>query len=107
MSKTMAVWVIVACALITFMWRVIPFLVFHGDRKMPPILDRLKDLLPAAVMAILVVYGLKGLTSADGHEALAMIIASIFVAGIHIWKKNTILSVFLGTAVYMILLNVF
>lgn len=104
MSKTEAFWLILVCFLITLMWRALPFL-FFGKRQMPKVLERLKDLLPSAIMAILLVYGLKGLSGASGHDAFAMIAASAFTAIIHLWRKNTILSVFLGTLAYIILLN--
>ena len=105
MDKTEAFWLIVVCFLITLMWRSLPFLFFGGKHQMPKILEKLKDLLPSAIMAILLVYGLKGLHGSNIHDASAMIIASLFTAGIHLWKKNTIVSVFLGTVVYIVLLN--
>ena len=106
MNKTTAAIVIVLCACIIYFERALPWLAF-GKKEMPPMVKRLSDLLPPALMAILVVYGLKGLTTSDTHTAIAMIVASIFTAIIHIYKKNQILSVFLGTALYMILLNCF
>lgn len=105
MNKTTAALALVLCAIIVYFERSLPWLAF-GKREMPPLIKKLSDLLPPALMAILVVYGLKSLTTSDFHTSVAMIIASIFTAIIHIYKKNQILSVFLGTAVYMILLNV-
>jgi branched-subunit amino acid transport protein AzlD len=106
MNKTTAAIIIVLCACIIYFERALPWLAF-GKKEMPPMVKRLSDLLPPALMAILVVYGLKGLTTSDAHTVIAMIVASIFTAIIHIYKKNQILSVFLGTALYMILLNCF
>lgn len=105
MNKTTAAIALVLCACIVYFERCLPFLAF-SKREMPPLIKKLSDLLPPALMAILVVYGLKSLTTSDAHTAIAMIVASIFTAIIHIYKKNQILSVFLGTALYMILLNV-
>lgn len=105
MNKMTAAIVLVLCAGIVFFERSIPWLIF-GKRKMPVIMERLATLLPPALMAILVVYGLKGLPTSDTHTMIALIVASIFTACIHIVKKNQILSVFLGTAVYMFLLNI-
>ncbi len=106
MNKLTAAILIVICSCIIYLERSLPWLAF-GKRTMPSKIKKLSDLLPPALMAILVVYSLKGLTSADFHSAIALIISSIFTALIHIYKKNQILSVFLGTAVYMILLNCF
>ena len=106
MNKLTAAILIVICSCIIYLERSLPWLAF-GKRTMPSKIKKLSDLLPSALMAILVVYSLKGLTSTDFHSATALIISSIFTALIHIYKKNQILSVFLGTAVYMILLNCF
>ncbi len=106
MNKYTAAIMIVLCSCIIYFERSLPWLAF-GKKAMPSKIKKLSDLLPPALMAILVVYSLKGLMTADFHSASAMIIASIFTALIHIYKKNQILSVFLGTAVYMVLLNCF
>ena len=106
MNKLTAAILIAVCSCIVYLERSLPWLAF-GKKTMPSKIKKLSDLLPPALMAILVVYSLKSLTIADFHSASAMIIASIFTALIHIYKKNQILSVFLGTAVYMILLNCF
>ncbi len=106
MNKFTAAIVIVLCSIIIYFERSLPWLAF-GKRTMPIKIKKLSDLLPPALMAILVVYSLKSLTTADFHSAISMIVASIFTALIHIYKKNQILSVFFGTAVYMILLNCF
>lgn len=105
MSKTTAAIALVLCSCIVYFERCLPWLAF-GKREMPPLIKKLSDLLPPALMAILVVYGLKSLTTSDTHTMMAMVVASVFTAMIHIYKKNQILSVFLGTALYMILLNV-
>lgn len=107
MSRGNAVLVIVLCAAITYFWRVLPFAVFSGKRKMPPVLDSLGKLLPAAVMMILVVYSYRSMMNTDGHTALMMIVAGIVTAVIHLKRRNTILSVFVGTFVYIVLLNWF
>lgn len=105
MNKTTAAIVLVLCACIVFFERCLPWLLF-GKREMPVLMKKLSDLLPPALMAILVVYGLKNVTVVDMHTGVAMCAASVFTVIVHLWKKNQILSVFLGTAMYMILLNV-
>ena len=71
---------------------------------MSPILSRLAMVLPAAIMAVLVVYGLKDTLSADWTVWAATIAGCGSVMALHAWKHNTILSVFAGTAVYIALL---
>lgn len=85
--------------------RFLPFLLFRNTGKMPKIIDDLAKALPAAMMGLLVVYCLKdcSFASVSGVVPVAAGIAS--VAGLHLWKRNTILSIAGGTAVYMILLR--
>lgn len=107
MSRSNALMAMVLCALITYFYRSVPFIAFSGKRKMPAALERLGKLLPAAIMMILVVYSFRSLPTADGHTALCMIVAAFVTGIIHVVKKNTILSVFAGTFVYIFLLNFF
>ena len=57
-----------------------------------------------AIMAVLVVYGLKDTLSADWTVWAATIAGCGSVMALHAWKHNTILSVFAGTEVYIALL---
>ena len=52
---------IAVCALCTVALRVAPFALFRGGRQMPPAVRRLAMKLPAAIIAVLVVYCLKAL----------------------------------------------
>lgn len=106
MDKSTAAIALVLCTMIIFIERSLPWIIF-GKREMPKIMKRLSQLLPSALMAILVVYSLKSLTTSDLHTVLSMSIASVFTVLFHLWKKNQILSVFLGTVVYMLILNLF
>ena len=106
MNHTEAVILIVICACIVFFERSLPWIAF-GKKEMPKIVKILSDLLPSSLMVILVVYSLKSLTTSDFHDSFALISASIFTAIFHYYQKNQILSVISGTAVYMIILNVF
>lgn len=99
-------WLAIAViALVTALLRFLPFLIFNGRIKTPKIIERLGSLLPAAIMAMLVVYCLKGVsfTSADGF--LPELIASAIVAVSYIWKRNTLISIILGTVSYMLLVQ--
>lgn len=92
---------------ITFGLRALPFLAFGGKSKLPPLVAELAATLPAAIMAVLVVYCLRGMPGAASGENLAMLAACAVVIGLHLWRKNTLLSVCAGTAVYMMLLTMF
>ena len=95
-----------ASAVITFLLRALPFLLFHGDRKMPEWLARLGSVLPSAIMAVLIVYCLRGAKSDVMHTGVPGLIAVLLTTVIYRWKHQTLLSIFLGTAVYMMLIRV-
>lgn len=105
MSVRNVITVFVICALITYFYRALPFL-FFSHVKVPAVIEKLKDVLPAAFMAILVVYCFKSVPSASIREILYLASGALTTVFVHLWKRNTILSVILGTAVYMFLLNV-
>ena len=90
---------------ITYTLRALPFLAFGGERKMPRLMQRLAVTLPPAIMAALVVYCLKALPTQSATEWLPTVSAVAVVVTLHLWKRNTILSVFGGTACYMLLLQ--
>ena len=95
-----------ASAVITFLLRALPFLLFHGDKKMPEWLARLSSVLPSAIMAVLIVYCLRGAKGDMAHTGVPGLIAVLLTAVIYRWKHQTLLSIFLGTAVYMMLIRV-
>lgn len=97
-----SVLIVVICAVCTFATRVIPFALFRGNRKMPDSVSRLAQLLPPAIIAVLVVYCLRGIPS-QGIAANAVTLISVaLVAILHLWKKNTLFSIGAGTVFYMI-----
>ena len=92
-------------ALVTAAIRFLPFWVFRGGRPVPLIVEKLGRVLPAAIMGMLVVYCLKGVSfTALGGWAPAL--AACLVTGVlHVWKRNTLLSIIAGTVCYMILVQ--
>ena len=97
---------ILISALVTFSLRALPFLLFSGDRKMPDWLSRLGAVLPSAIMAVLIVYCLKGVKSDIIGTGVPSAIAVLVVALSYKWKHSTFLSILFGTAVYMVLLRI-
>lgn len=77
---------------ITFLIRAFPFLVFK-KRQMPAFLKEIADKLPPAIIAVLVIYCLKGPLTVLGTETIAAVIAIAGVVILHLWKRNTLLSV--------------
>ena len=96
---------IVVSALITFGLRALPFVLFRGGRSMPEWMQRLGQVLPSAIMAVLIIYCLKGAKSNPAGVGIPGIIAVGVVAASYKWKHNTFISIIAGTAVYMVMLR--
>ena len=92
-------------AVITIALRAIPFLIFGGRRKAPQFIINLSNLLPYAVMAMLVVYCLKNVSFTSVNTFVPELISCVIVIVLHLWKHNTILSIVAGTVIYMLLVQ--
>lgn len=92
-------------ALVTAMLRFLPFVVFSGNRETPKIIEKLGRILPYAIMGMLVVYCLKGLSFSSISGFLPALIASLTVGILYVWKRNTLISIICGTVCYMILIQ--
>ena len=94
---------IVMSALITFGLRALPFVLFRVGRSMPEWMQRLGQILPSAIMAVLIVYCLKGAKSNPIGIGIPGIIAVAVVVASYKRKHNTFISIIVGTAAYMIM----
>lgn len=93
-------------ALVTALLRFLPFLVFHGKRPIPRKIQHLGAVLPYAVMAMLVVYCLKGISFTNTSGWLPPALSTGAVVLLHIRKRNTLLSIVGGTICYMLLIRI-
>ena len=98
--------VIAVASIVTMLIRAFPFAVFGGDKKRPAVIDYLADVLPYAIMGMLVVYCLKNVSLVTAPHGLSEMIACVMVVLLHLWKRNTLLSIIAGTAAYMFLIQV-
>lgn len=92
-------------ALVTALLRFLPFLIFGRGRETPKLLEKLGRLLPYAIMAMLVVYCLKGVSFTGISGFLPELIACMVTGALYIWKRNTLLSILCGTVCYMLLVQ--
>lgn len=104
-SRTYAVIAILLAALMTFLTRAIPFALFGGNKKMPNAVHYLGKVLPPAIIATLLIYCLRNMELFSLASVLPQVIAIAVVAVLHLWKRNTLLSIAGGTVVHMILLQ--
>lgn len=96
---------ILAVALATMFTRALPFFLF-ARRRLPRAVVYLGRALPPAIMAALVVYCLKGVDVLHAPYGMAEFVGVAVVVLVHGWRKNTLLSIFAGTACYMALIRI-
>lgn len=96
--------IIAVMALGTIFLRFLPFILF--SKGTPKAILYLGNVLPRAIMAMLVVYCLKGISFTKSPHALPEIISVLLVVLLHKWKHNTLLSILVGTICYMVLVQV-
>ena len=92
-------------ALVTIALRFLPFWVFGENRTTPPLITHLGKVLPFAIMGMLVVYCLKDVKLTAAPFGIPEAIGCALVASLHIWKRNTLLSIGAGTLCYMLLVQ--
>ena len=123
LTPAQAIASIAVMAVVTFLTRFLPFLLFDRGEEPPKLVLYLGRVLPPAVIAMLIIYCLRNpalTVSPELTETLSgwwAAIVSFFVGWapqlisgavtvvLHVWKKNNLLSIFSGTILYMILVQ--
>lgn len=103
---THAALIIAVAGAVTLLLRFLPFLIFGGKRETPPFIVYLGKVLPYAIMGMLVIYCLRGISFTAAANFLPELIACAVVVLAHVWKRNTLLSIISGTVCYMLLVQV-
>ena len=101
--NTHAALLVMTMSAVTVLLRFLPFLLFR--RKTPPCVSRLGEILPAAIIGMLVVYCLKDTVLTKFPFGAPEILAGLAVVGLQAWKRKSLLSILGGTAVYMVLIR--
>ena len=104
MTVTQSAITIIVIALATMLTRFFPFLIYPEGKRPPSFITYLGSVLPYAVIGLLIVYCLKDALFTSYH-GLPELISIAFITVLHKLKKNTLLSVGLGTILYMFLVQ--
>ena len=100
------IWASVAVmALVTAALRFLPFVIFRSNMKTPRMIDKLGKMLPCAIMGMLVVYCLKDVSVTSASEWVPALIGCLVVGVLYVWKRNTLISILVGTLSYMVLVQ--
>ncbi len=105
MTLTQRLVTIALCALATMLTRFLPFLLFSSRRPTPKYVRYLGGALPPAIFGMLVVYCLKNVSIVSGSHGLPELIAIAVTVGLHLWKRQTLLSIAGGTIAHMLLIQ--
>lgn len=89
----------------TMLTRFLPFLLFPAEKPTPKLVQKLGRILPAAVFGLLIVYCLKNVSFLSGSHGLPELISIALVTALHLWKRQTLLSIAAGTVCYMLLIQ--
>lgn len=106
MSTVHTLLIIGVMALVTLFTRALPFLLFDHGEQPPRWISYLVQVLPPAMMALLVVYCLRNIDLLAGNHGLPQLICVAVAALLHLWKGNTLVSIFGATALYMALIRI-
>lgn len=88
----------------TMATRFLPFLVFPKGKTPPKFVQYLGKVLPCAAIGLLIIYCFKDVAS-SGTYGIPEILSVLLIIVLHKWKKNTLLSIGGGTALYMLLVQ--
>lgn len=105
MTLTQQIITIGLCILGTMATRFLPFIVFNENRKTPEFVQYIGRFLPSAVFGMLIVYCLRNVSVFQGSHGIPELISILVTGGLHVWKRNMLLSIFVGTVCYMLLLH--
>ncbi len=106
MTEPHSVLLITVIAGVTILLRALPFLIFNGKREAPKFILFLGEKLPYAIIGMLIVYCLRGVSFGAVSEWLPSLLSVLVVVILHVWKRNTLLSIVGGTLIYMFLIQV-
>ncbi|MBQ6893251.1 MAG: AzlD domain-containing protein [Clostridia bacterium] len=99
-----SVLLVAVVSVVTIAIRFLPFLVFSG-RETPEFITYLGKVLPYAVMGMLCVYCLRGVSFVSAPHGIPELVSVALVVLLHLWRRNTLLSIIGGTVCYMLLVQ--
>ena len=105
LSTGAAIAAIAVMAIVTFLTRVLPFLLFDRGESPPKLVLYLGRVLPPAIIAMLIVYCLRGVSFSTPGGWVPQLLCVAVVVALHLWKHNNLLSIFGGTVLSMVLVQ--
>jgi branched-subunit amino acid transport protein AzlD len=93
---------------VIFFCRVFPFLFFRerkgaGRKASETFLSLIGKTAPPVAMTVLTFNAISAAIKDDARLSIPVLAASAFTALVHLWKRNSLISIIGGVAIYMIL----
>ena len=89
----------------TLSMRFLPYILFPAGKPTPKFVQFLGKVLPGAVFGMLLIYSLKDVSILSGSHGIPELIGVAVTTGVHLWKKQMMLSMAAGTLTYMLLVQ--
>ncbi len=89
----------------TILLRALPFLIFRDEKETPKLVLYLGNVLPHAIVGMLVIYCLKDVDLTRSPFGLPEFIAGLCVVLLQVRKRNSLVSILAGTIIYMCLIR--
>ena len=96
-------YIVIISGAVTAFLRFLPFVAFR--KKRPDFILYLGRVLPPSVMAMLTVYCLRGTEILTGSHGIPEAVSCVAVVILHVWKRNTLISITAGTLIYMMMVQ--
>ena len=105
MTLTEQIITVAAAVLGTMLTRFLPCILFPANKPTPPVVLYLGKMLPAAVMALLVVFSFKDVELLSGYHGAPELLATVLIIVLQVYVKNVLLTIASGTIFYMFLVQ--
>ena len=105
MTLTQEMLTVAAVVAGTMVTRFLPFIIFPANKKTPPAITFLGQMLPAAVMGLLVIYCFKDVSFLSGTHGIPELLAKAVTVLLQIFVRNMLLTIAGGTIFYMYLVQ--
>lgn len=93
---------IAVISIVTFLTRAFPFILFSKNGTSPPkIILYLGKYLPPAIISAILVYSFRDVVLFKFPFGIKEIVSSSIVIFLYLYKKNALVSILVGTFVYM------
>lgn len=95
---------ILVMSLVNYFTRIFPF-IFFIKKEPPAYILYIEKYFPAVIMMILIFYTLKDISFSVYPFGAKELLGILFTAGVHLFYKNYLVSIFGGTIFYMVMVQ--